>query len=299
MQAEMLDSIVSSNSQSLFDFNAEHNGEACIESLDPKDHGTERQYGLYTTVKLDEVGQTKVLYWSNHIYICTENIECDEAQKLSVKTSIRDDRGEELSSKVREELSEKTWAHMKDIVLSLDDWDVLMERHNEYILTQTRFQGYLARVTLFENYFDLLLYNEYAVSVKSNSPRFQNSKNVSRRLYLGLHHIIRYWGMGVLQSKLGFKGSEPVHVSLALGKHFTTYCDTRRKELEGMEHTGALRAEMRYRMVDKDLVPESWRDGVPEKNKQVAFYPYTTLKCLGLPPVAYLEQVQKEKGFKA
>lgn len=29
---------------SLFDFNAEHNGEACIESLDPKDRGTERQF---------------------------------------------------------------------------------------------------------------------------------------------------------------------------------------------------------------------------------------------------------------
>ena len=260
---------------------------------------SESQYGLYTTVELNEVGQTEVLYWNNHIYVCTENIGCDEAQKLSIETSIRDDRGEDLSAKVREELSEKPWAHMKDIVLSLDDWDALMERHNEYILTHTRFQGYLARVTLFGNYFDLLLYNEYAVSVKSNSPRFKNSKNVSRRLYLGLHHIIRYWGMGVLQSKLGFKGSEPVHVSLALGKHFTTYCDTRRKELEGMEHTGALRAEMRYRIVDKDLVPESWRDGVPEKNKQVAFYPYTTLKSVGLPPVAYLEQVQKEKGFKA
>lgn len=259
----------------------------------------ESQYGLYTTVELDEVGQTEVLYWNNHIYVCTESIECDEEQKLSIKPPIRDDRGEELSAKACEELSEKPWAHMKDIVLSLDDWDVLMGRHNEYILTQTRFQGYLARVTLSENYFDLLLYNEYAVSVKSNSPRFQNSKNVSRRLYLGLHHIIRYWGMGVLQSKLGFKGSEPVHVSLALGKHFTTYCDTRRKELEGMEHTGALRAEMRYRLVDKDLVPKSWRDGVPETNQKVAFYPYTTLKCLGLPPVEYLEQVQQEKGFKA
>ena len=44
MQNTMLDSIVSSNSQALFDFNAEHNGEACIESLDPKDKGTERQF---------------------------------------------------------------------------------------------------------------------------------------------------------------------------------------------------------------------------------------------------------------
>lgn len=34
--------LVSANS--LFDFNATHNGEACIESLDPKDRGTERQF---------------------------------------------------------------------------------------------------------------------------------------------------------------------------------------------------------------------------------------------------------------
>ena len=44
MQNTMLDSVVSSNSQELFDFNAVHNGEACIESLDPKDRGTERQF---------------------------------------------------------------------------------------------------------------------------------------------------------------------------------------------------------------------------------------------------------------
>lgn len=44
MQAEMLDTVVSSNSQELFDFNAEHNGEACIESLRPEDRGTERQF---------------------------------------------------------------------------------------------------------------------------------------------------------------------------------------------------------------------------------------------------------------
>ena len=44
MQNTMLDSIVSSNSQELFDFNAVHNGEHCIASLDPKDRGTERQF---------------------------------------------------------------------------------------------------------------------------------------------------------------------------------------------------------------------------------------------------------------
>ena len=44
MQNTMVDSTTSSNSQSLFNFKAEHNGEACIESLDPKDKGTERQF---------------------------------------------------------------------------------------------------------------------------------------------------------------------------------------------------------------------------------------------------------------
>lgn len=44
MQAEMLDTVVSSNSQELFDFNSEHNGEACIESLRPEDRGTENQF---------------------------------------------------------------------------------------------------------------------------------------------------------------------------------------------------------------------------------------------------------------
>ena len=40
MQNTMLDSTVSSNSQELFNFNAEHNGEACIESFRPEDAHT-------------------------------------------------------------------------------------------------------------------------------------------------------------------------------------------------------------------------------------------------------------------
>ena len=44
MQNTKLDTTISSNSQELFDFNAKHNGEACIESLRPEDRGTERQF---------------------------------------------------------------------------------------------------------------------------------------------------------------------------------------------------------------------------------------------------------------
>ena len=49
MQNTMLDSTVSSNSQALFDFNAVHNGEHCIESLDPKD---ERENRFWFTIAM-------------------------------------------------------------------------------------------------------------------------------------------------------------------------------------------------------------------------------------------------------
>ena len=49
MQNAMLDSIVSSNSQELFDLNARHNGEECIASLDPKD---ERENKFWFTVAM-------------------------------------------------------------------------------------------------------------------------------------------------------------------------------------------------------------------------------------------------------
>ena len=49
MQNTMLDSIVPSNSQELFDLNARHNGEECIASLDPKD---ERENKFWFTVAM-------------------------------------------------------------------------------------------------------------------------------------------------------------------------------------------------------------------------------------------------------
>ena len=67
MQAEMLDSVVLSNSQELFDFNAEHNGEHCIASLDPKDRGTERQFRFTRALLCTLLGVKSDNTISNHI----------------------------------------------------------------------------------------------------------------------------------------------------------------------------------------------------------------------------------------
>lgn len=67
MQAEMLDTVVSSNSQALFDFNATHNGEACIESLDPKDRGTERQFRFTRALLCTLLGVKSQDTITNHV----------------------------------------------------------------------------------------------------------------------------------------------------------------------------------------------------------------------------------------
>ena len=67
MQNAMLDSIVSSNSQELFDFNAIHNGEHCIASLDPKDHGTERQFRFTRALLCTLLGVKSQDTITNHV----------------------------------------------------------------------------------------------------------------------------------------------------------------------------------------------------------------------------------------
>ena len=67
MQNAMLDSVVSSNSQELFDFNAIHNGEHCIASLDPKDRGTERQFRFTRALLCTLLGVKSENTITNHI----------------------------------------------------------------------------------------------------------------------------------------------------------------------------------------------------------------------------------------
>ena len=67
MQNAMLDSTVSSNSQELFDFNAVHNGEHCIASLDPKDRGTERQFRFTRALLCTLLGVKSEDTITNHV----------------------------------------------------------------------------------------------------------------------------------------------------------------------------------------------------------------------------------------
>ena len=56
------------HSEQLFNFNAEHNGEACIESLDPKDRGTERRFRFTRALLCTLLGVKSQDTITNHVY---------------------------------------------------------------------------------------------------------------------------------------------------------------------------------------------------------------------------------------
>ena len=80
----MLDSIVSSNSQELFDFNAEHNGIECIESLDPKDRGTERQFRFTRALLCTLLGVKSVTTIDSHVQALIDRGVVDNVKNLTL-----------------------------------------------------------------------------------------------------------------------------------------------------------------------------------------------------------------------
>ena len=92
MQNAMLDSIVSSNSQELFDFNAEHNGEHCIASLDPKDRGTERQFRFTRALLCTLLGVKSEDTITNHVDKLLKRGVIDNTKNLVL---LKSDHGRE------------------------------------------------------------------------------------------------------------------------------------------------------------------------------------------------------------
>ena len=92
MQNTMLDSIVSSNSQELFDFNAVHNGEHCIASLDPKDRGTERQFRFTRALLCALLGVKSENTITNHVQALINRGVINDVKNLT-SLSIKNENG--------------------------------------------------------------------------------------------------------------------------------------------------------------------------------------------------------------
>ena len=75
------------HSEQLFDFNAEHNGEACIESLDPKDRGTERRFRFTRALLCTLLGVKSENTITNHVQALINRGVIDNVKNLTLYQS--------------------------------------------------------------------------------------------------------------------------------------------------------------------------------------------------------------------
>ncbi len=131
------------DTNSLFDFHAVHNGEACIESLDPKDRGTERQFRFTRALLCTLLGVKSVNTIDSHV---------EALMKRGVVTDVRNLTSVMLPDSLGRECIKTTLYDLKVfnyLVMRLDTdqaWekkakfnDVLVERETGVTQAQPQF----------------------------------------------------------------------------------------------------------------------------------------------------------------
>ena len=223
------------------------------------------------------------------------------------------EEGERLSDLCVDEILHSKWASLRDVVAMLERqaYEAIMESRNDYAVRLASWDGSV-RITIDGAKFALRLYDEFAISERNC---VDYDLIITRRMYLGIHHILKYWGMQTLRDALnlttGKNADDETDVQEAKNMKAVSFALAGRiKELKlnmrkSLERLGAEEAKIRcdlaeadFRMVKKEdqRIPRSWLTYMHRKTNtpMVTFYPYKTLKDLGLPRIPDLEDSFRE-----
>ena len=121
-------------------------------------------------------------------------------------------------------------------------------------------------------FFALAMYDSFAVS-RSTNPKAEGN------LYLSTVQILDYWDRDVLRRTLNADHNDSI--SSALSTRTRSFCSS----LE----TGTLKAVHRFQLVNRSDLPSQYCETLSERVTRLAFYPYSTLKSIGLPKIARFE----------
>ena len=100
---------------SLFDFHAEHNGEACIASLDPKDRGTERRFRFTRALLCTLLGVKSEDTITNHVDKLLKRGVIDNTKNLVL---LKSEHGRETTLYNLNVLNQLAMVEMKNKVLN-------------------------------------------------------------------------------------------------------------------------------------------------------------------------------------
>lgn len=270
---------------------------------------------------LPSLEKVKVIFDELCTLLCVEDIEhWVDVPEDSVLSDLSDEimydlygvGGAPVSQSLKDKLREScSWCSLRHVAsgLSLDDYQALVHARNAYAAKLSTWDG-SSIIRVPKAKFALKLYDDFGVSTRNCT---DYGLDVSSRLYLGLHHIMKYWSMDTLTKELNIKATDcgkkwkqyggwtgdgkSQAVSFALAPRIGDYIDVLRKELHDRRRDASLTnctlAETCFVMVPRNdpHLPESWKSIIHPKAPNVTFFPYHTLKAIGLPAIPKLEDV--------
>lgn len=290
-------------------------------TLDTEKNVKSQSFNMYRELRLRWYGKVRTIFCEAETYLCVDDLcgrlDMDSVYKYSVaRETVLDmhtEDGERLSDLCVDEILHSKWASLRDVVAMLERqaYEAIMESRNDYAVRLASWDGSV-RITIDGAKFALRLYDDFAVSERNC---VDYDLIITRRMYLGIHHILTYWGMQTLRDALnlttGKNADDETDVQEAKNMKAVSFALAGRiKELKlnmrkSLERLGAEEAKIRcdlaeadFRMVKKEdpRIPRSWLTYMHRKTNtpMVTFYPYKTLKDLGLPRIPDLEDSFRE-----
>lgn len=290
-------------------------------TLDTEKNVKSQSFNMYRELRLRWYGKVRTIFCEAETYLCVDDLcgrlDMDSVYKYSVaRETVLDmhtEDGERLSDLCVDEILHSKWASLRDVVAMLERqaYEAIMDSRNDYAVRLASWDGSV-RITIDGAKFALRLYDEFAISERNC---VDYDLIITRRMYLGIHHILKYWGMQTLRDALnlttGKNADDETDVQEAKNMKAVSFALAGRiKELKlnmrkSLERLGAEEAKIRcdlaeadFRMVKKEdqRIPRSWLTYMHRKTNtpMVTFYPYKTLKDLGLPRISDLEDSFRE-----
>lgn len=290
-------------------------------SLDTEKNVKSQSFNMYRELHLRWYGKVRTIFCEAETFLCVDDLcrrlDMKSVDKFPMKredilgTHMED--GDRLSELCVDDILQCQWAMLRNVaaMLELPVYKGIMQSRNDYAVRLASWDGSV-RITIDGAKFALRLYDDFAVSERNC---VDYDLIITRRMYLGIHHILTYWGMQTLRDALnlttGKNADDETDVQEAKNMKAVSFALAGRiKELKlnmrkSLERLGAEEARIRcdlaeadFRMVKKEdpRIPSSWLTYMHRKTNtpMVTFYPYKTLKDLGLPRITDLEDSFRE-----
>ena len=218
---------MTTHSEQLFDFNAEHNGEACIASLDPKDRGTERQFRFTRALLCTLLGVKSEDTITNHVDKLLKRGVVTETKNL-VSVMLPDSLGRECIKTTLYDLT--VFNHL---VMRLDTdkaWEMKEKFNDVLIKHETGVAQAQTQPTIFDYARALIAEKERSDALEAQNKALQAAHEETKVLLAEEKEKVEY-----LERSKSWIGDKKVATAMGTAGALSKKCDRLEKELDKLK----------------------------------------------------------------